>query len=294
MQNLDPNITAAIIAAVVSLITLLITLSTKNYLEKRLHIRKLEADHEFDQRKKIKSVLSKYKVRLVNSCEALVHRLSNHSKNYPKGWLEYNGNFKEPRYYLASFAYRILSVYYWVLRIEKELIYLDSTISTPSDLNFIKYLNLFKLALAEVKLFNGLYSEEQYPNYPADHFYTNEIEGLVSRIEDDDYIIDFETFKTNLRKPTDSELKLMHFLDGISPDEERLRWERLHALHLIAIIFLNSYGYDFQQTSGVKMKEVLNNPRKSKALDNLAEIIKGEKLEEQVEAKRLIRLIQFP
>ena len=53
----SPQLVIAIVAAVSSLATLLLTLLTKNFIEKRLLTFKLNKEHEFEQRKKIKNVL---------------------------------------------------------------------------------------------------------------------------------------------------------------------------------------------------------------------------------------------
>jgi len=289
MDNLDPKIVAALIAAVVSVITFIITLTTKNFLERKLHIRKLEADHEYEQRKSIKAVLSKYKVHLLNSCESLNHRMWNFANNHSKEWLKVDHDYDSNKYYIISFSYRIIVVYYWINKIEKELIFLDSTISTKTDLDFIKYLKLFQRTLTDIKLFEGLYSSEEYATYPKDHFYANELEAFVNYVQEDGELINFEKFKIKVDKSPDPILKILNFLDGLSPNESRPRWERIHSLNLVLILFLNSFGYDFQKTSNEQLTKTLEFPRKSKVQSNFLRLLKNDKLEYQKEVKQLIK-----
>lgn len=289
MDNLDPKIVAALIAAIVSVITLILTLTTKNFLERKLHIRKLEADHEYEQRKSIKAVLSKHKVHLLNSCESLNHRMWNFANNHSKEWLKVDNNYDSKQYYITSFTYRIIVVYYWIYKIEKELIFLDSTISTKTDLDFIKYLKLFQRTLTDIKLFDGLYEEEEYETYPKDHFYANELGAFVNYVQEDDELISFEKFKIKVNESHEPILKLLNFLDGLSPNENRPRWERLHSLNLVLILFLNSFGYDFQKTSEQQIIKTLEFPRKSKVRSNFLRLLNNDKLEKQKEVKRLIK-----
>jgi hypothetical protein len=55
--------------------------------------------------------------------------------------------------------------------------------------------------------------------------------------------------------------------------------------------FLNSYGYDYQQTSDEKMKIAIKTPMRSKLYGNLIFLLKEHKLDKQKEIKRLINLL---
>jgi hypothetical protein len=40
-----------------------------------------------------------------------------------------------------------------------------------------------------------------------------------------------------------------------------MRWDRLHLFHLTLLMFLNCYGYDFQQTNDPRIKELIKTPQ---------------------------------
>ena len=42
----------------------------------------------------------------------------------------------------------------------------------------------------------------------------------------------------------------------ISPYEDRLRWDRLQLFNITLMVFLNSFGYEFQRTTNEKLIEV--------------------------------------
>ena len=105
----SPQAIAALVAAITSLVTLFLTLMTKNFVEKKLLVFKLDTEHKFEQRKKIKSVLASNKSHLLNACENLNHRLWNFSKPDTYEWLDIKGDFSKPHYYFHSFAYRIIA-----------------------------------------------------------------------------------------------------------------------------------------------------------------------------------------
>jgi hypothetical protein len=91
----SPQAIAAVVASATSLATLLLTLTTKNFVEKRLLIFKLNTEHEFEQRKKIKNVLAANKTHLLTACENLNRRLWNFGKPEHFRWMDVNGQFAE-------------------------------------------------------------------------------------------------------------------------------------------------------------------------------------------------------
>lgn len=137
MIDLDSKAITAITSAIMTLIMFFL----KSLWDKHFHDFKLKTDHQYEQRKKIKEAISKYKVRLLDSGESLNHRLWNFSDNIGNGWHHKKRNTPlNEHYYLISFSYRFLSFFAWCRKIENEMLFLDSTISESDDLEFIKYL----------------------------------------------------------------------------------------------------------------------------------------------------------
>ena len=56
---------------------------------------------------------------------------------------------------------------------------------------------------------------------------------------------------------------------------------------MTTIIFLNNYGYDFQQTDDKKLEEILTKPKVSTYTKNYFEFLKEYKLDDNKEVKRL-------
>lgn len=140
----DPKIIAALISAFVSILTVLLALFLKAWFERHFLIFKLEAEHHYEQKKRVKEVIAKHKTQLLDSSETLNHRLWNFADNYKHNWHKIKDiNTLTNHYYLASFSYRILAFFAWVRKIESEMVYLDTTIASRKDLNLIKFLRIF-------------------------------------------------------------------------------------------------------------------------------------------------------
>ena len=167
--GLTPQTQAAIIAALTALLTTVLSFLTKSWIEKRIHLNKLESEYRYEQQKNLKALLSKNKMRLLNAGESLNHRLWNHIENHSENWLSSRGNY----YY--SFVYRFVSFFAYIRQIEKELIYIDSTFAGKKDLEFIKFLRTFPQLFSDTTLFNG---ENYDKNFATDHFFRNNFEQI--------------------------------------------------------------------------------------------------------------------
>jgi hypothetical protein len=277
----------ALISAGVSVLTFLITNWLKNYFENKLLQRNLETEHTFDQRKKIKEVLAKYKVHLLTACEDLNHRCWNFANTHHENWIDIKGDYKKEHYYFHSFAYRILVVFAWIKKIQKEMIYLDTTIASKEDLEFIKFLRIFPQIFCDLTFLEG---KEADGNYAVDHFFRNNFELLPDSIITDTGVKSYSKFIEELPTNQIELAQLYKFLDGVSPTENRKRWDRLHLLNLTLIIFLNNYGYDFQQTNETKLKQALTKPKTSAFLKNYFVFLTEYHLNENKEIKKLEKL----
>lgn len=286
-----PQAIAAIVAAITSLVTLLLTILTKNFIEKRLLTFKLDTEHKFEQRKNIKSVLASNKAHLLNACENLDNRLwnFNHPDHYK--WLRVDGDYNNSEfYYFHSFIYRILSVYAWRQKIEAELIHLDTTIATKEDIEFVKFMKFYGKIFTDTDFFKEFSNDFRYQK---DHIFKNNFDELYLCVKKGNEIISYNDYVESI--PTLCQDKLLFFykfLDGINPNEDRLRWQWFQILKMLNIAFLNSYGYDFQQTSEEKIKIAMETPIKSKLYGNFIFLLKEHKLDKQKEIKRLIKILE--
>ncbi|MCB0540693.1 MAG: hypothetical protein KDE33_24465 [Bacteroidetes bacterium] len=290
IKNIDPRITAAIVAALVSMLTLIISLVTKNFMEKKIHSFKLTSEHEFEQKKKIKSILSENKIRLINACESMNHRFYNFSNNHNKQWHFVNIEKHNPPdgcYYYISFIYRILAVLSWTRKIEKEMVYLDSTIASTDDLIFIKYLRLFSFCFCDLDTITKGFKVDTF--IEKDHFFRHNFDEMSGILLNGNELVSYDSFEEEFADYYPKMDGLCKFIDGINEKENRLRWDRLQLFHLSIIGFLNRYGYDYQKWDNEKIKNVFSKSRKTKFLDNYKSLIQLLKLDKE---KHLMRVIK--
>ena len=281
----ETKITIAIISAVVSLITVFLSFMLKSTFESYFHVFKLDKDHEYEQRKKIKEVISRNKIRIIDAAESLNHRMWNFNNNHNENWHIYEKDKFPEQYYLSSFVYRILIFFAWCRSTEKEMIYIDSTLATDKDLYFVKFLKILPQILCDGMLFKGLKYDH---NHDKDNFFKNDFLALVEQMQDNDVMLSYESFKEKIKKKEIDVIKVVDFISGMSPEEERLRWSRLQAMHYVLLMFINTYGYDFQYTESSQIKELNAKQPKNPVLDNMEFMLDKHKLLENKEVSKIL------
>lgn len=260
----------------------------KVYIENYGQNLKINAQHVFEERKKIKAEISKYKTHLLNTCEDVNHRFLNLREHYSHSWLKLDRNYKDKeKYYFHSTIYRFLCLYFWIKKAQKEIFYLDTTIASKEDLEFITFLKIFPNIMCDLDYIIGPSADQ---NSEDDHFFRNIFESFPDFILDNGTPKSFEKYIEDLPNLKISLEKLYIYFDGITPTENRLRWDRIHFLHLTIILFLNNYGYDFQKTDQKNLKEILSGPKKSSLLNNYLKYLKKYNLLKNKEVKQLINL----
>lgn len=288
MENLDPKIIAAIISAIVSLVVVVLSFIFRSVFEKHFHLFKLQSEHTYDQRKQIKLILSKNKIRVLNISETLNHRFWNFSNNYVNKWhclKDYD--HLDGENYFVSFVYRFLAFFAWQQKLDKEMLFLDTTIASEQDLELIKFFRLFQQIMCDVKLFEGF---DYDINVARDHFFNDNFEEMVSVVIHDDDIYSYAEFKDNLPNIINIILPLMSFLNGVLPSEDRYRWDKIQILHIALMTFINSYGYDFQYTNKEKLKGLAEKYKHNKLLKNFELLVNEYHLDKNKEVKNVINI----
>jgi hypothetical protein len=259
----NEKVMPVIISAITTIAVFFLTLLTQNYIETKILRSKLDTEHKFEERKKIKEVLAKYKVQLLTACEDFNHRMWNFANNYQKGWLQVKDDYLNEHHYFHSFVYRHLVIFAWTKKIEKEMIFLDTTIAGKEDLEFVKFLNIFPRMFCDLTFLEGLKADG---NKTDDHFFRNEFNLFSDSVITDTGVKSFSEYMADIKNIEPKIKRLYQFYDCLSPNEDRKRWDRLHFFHLTILMFLNNYGYDFQITNDKKLKDVLTTPKSSKYL----------------------------
>lgn len=269
---MEIDIITAIIAAGTSILT---TTIFKPIWDKHFIKFQLKQNYIANQSKKAKEHIALHKSTLLKSAELLNQRLKNFAKNHNNGWLNLSGNYLNNSHYIDTTVYRFLSFFSQIRIIEKDLIFIDTTIAQRTDLRMLKYFRAFNEVMCDADLFEGF----QYDfNYQTDHFFTSPFINLTNTMIHNDKVIELEDF-LHLKNSSLNKIEIVYkFFDSINPSENRLRCERLKAFHILLISFLNEYGYDYQKTSKEKLKFLKAQLGEYKLLDNLQVLVNKFKL----------------
>jgi hypothetical protein len=265
---MEKELTTALIAAGSSIATVLIF---KPIVDRQLLKFQLKQNYIAEQSKKIKEHIATHKGRLLSSAELLNSRLKNFAKNCNEPWLQSHGNYVSTSHYMDTTVYRFLAFFANIKLIEKNLNYLDGTTSQKEDLRMLKYFRVFHEVMCDVDLFNGFQYDK---NYQTDHFFTTPFYNLCNSFIVDNKVIDLDDFM-NQKQTMLSKIGLVYkFFDSLSPNEARLRCERIKSFQLLLIAFLTEFGYDYQRTTKKQQEYIKSRLGNYKLLENLKELVR--------------------
>ena len=185
--------------------------------------------------------------------------------------------------YIGSFL-----LFSYIRLIEKELIYIDSTFAGKTDLEFIKFLRTFPQLFSDVSLFKG---EDYDKSVATDHFFRNHFEHICDSFlnYNDNEVISFSLFMEDCPKYEHENPDIFDYFFNIKVDENRYRFDLIQTFHLTLVAFLNSYGYDFQETTSKQIDSILTTPRNSRLLKNYKELLIRNKLDQNFWIKKIIK-----
>lgn len=271
---------AALVSAIVS--------ATVSYLFKRGETRhKAQVEYEYEQRKKLHELTGRYHGRLITAANSLNYRFWNLYSNHAKGWLDINGRYDAAGYYFLSTAYRLMSFFALVRLVESEAILLDGRIAKKRDFAFLNYIAAFHWVMTDTALFDG----ESYDiSMQSDHFFADQFRHYCDLCTKGNECLGFEAFKNGPYRDSEFSAVLM-FLDGLSPMEDRLRWNRVVTLHLLLMAFLNTFGYTRQKTGVKKFLSAARNVTSDACLKNLLTWLPHHDLSQEKGAKNIIKAI---
>jgi hypothetical protein len=284
--QLSPQVQAALIAAAVSLLTVVVATPLRYAIDKRALRYRLKTEYEYEQRKKLQTLIGLYHGRMLEAAESLNHRLWNIYENEAKGWLDLSGHYGDldSSYYFRTTVYRFLHLFSLSRMFEREAIYIDSRITAEKDLNFLKYLKALEWVVTDVALFEGL---EYDPFHSTDHLFRDQLREMCDTCCPKRQFLSLEEFRGFLKGGHRLSPALQLF-DGLSADEARLRWDRIVALHLVLLAFINTFGYDMQRSTRQQFEEVAARLNNTQVGYNLKKWIPSLGLAKQREAKLII------
>ena len=119
--------------------------------------------------------------------------------------------------------------------IEKELIFLDSTIATNEDLIFIKYLRVFSFVFCDLDSISKGYSVDKFTS--KDHFFRNYFDEMSETLLNNGNLVSYNEFSKNFNNYYPQIRVLCDFINGLNDKENRTRWDRLQLFHISIIGF---------------------------------------------------------
>jgi hypothetical protein len=193
--------------------------------------------------------------------------------NVGRGWLDVSGQYSRPAYFFRSTLYRFFALEAHAQLFENEQIFIDARVVDASDLDFVKFVKALHWVMTDVALFEGL----AYESFDGkDHFTSDRLRTLCEAFLDDDgQVPSFRTFETRLRSEGAAEgefelRRVFQFFDGLSPQEQRFRWDRLICLHLLTMAFLRGYGYDWETPPVVDVRNAIAHIKHPEIAHNMA------------------------
>jgi hypothetical protein len=229
----------------------------------------LRLQHKHEERKKLRELESRYMGRMLEAALDWDRRMT---QIYKGAYKDLDPPDEERTltkyYYFHSVIFRFLQLTAIARRFEAEAFYIDPEIvATPRDFDLLRYAKAFLWVMihAELSPDDGLPGK--------DHFRSDAFRPLLdlcygtpeagegekarpllpeTRSRDDELIFDLRRFWAllALNDPMHKGYvdELLGFFDGVRPDDhdgerQRRRWDRLVALHLLCLAFIDTRGY---------------------------------------------------
>jgi hypothetical protein len=222
---------------------------------------------------------------LLQASNSLNYRLWNLYSNAGAGWLNADGDYKHAGYYLLSFVHRFLAVFSLIRQFESEALFVDVRIAERMDFIFLNYLAAIRWVMTDVALFDGV----AYDTFrQRDHFFADNLRQYCDACVSGGQFITYDGLGS--RVAADRSLDpVFRFFDSLCPSEDRLRWDRLVAFHLLLMAFVNSFGYEPDHTSQAKFNAAARHLRHQEILANLVAWLPRHGLGKDKESRRVIR-----
>jgi hypothetical protein len=235
----------AVMSAGTAFVTTVLSTPLRYLIDKRALQHKLETEYEYEQRRELRQLIGRYHGRLVEAADGWRNRMENLFKHEADGHLDAGGRYENPDYYFASTVHRFLVLCSLARLFEAEAFFIDARIGEPKDLHFVRFVKAFRWAMTDLELIEGL----EYDAWAArDHFLTDRFRVICDACAPDGKLVTLPELEA--RAGHDPVLEpVFRFFDGLRADEPRLRWDRLVALDLLVLAFLNVVGYELQRST---------------------------------------------
>ncbi|XVV05787.1 hypothetical protein ACQPW3_10520 [Actinosynnema sp. CA-248983] len=255
----------AVIAAVVALATTLLAQPLRFLADRALYRGQISTQYRQDRLKEINEVVGEHLGPLLEAAEAFDHRMHNmYRRPESREWLTLDGDYDRPSYYLDTTVSRFLAVITVVRRFEVRALHIDPRVVRRDAFTFVAYGKSMRWTMTNVDLVAGLGYD---PSRAADHFFADRLRSIADQVTAAGRV-DVAELKASL-DPDSAPWAVWRFFDGVSANEQRLRWDRLVAFHLVVMLFLRAYGYPMQRPSPKQVRAVVRKVRNPEVVANL-------------------------
>ena len=277
LQGKTDLLWAAVVSAAVSA-------AVAYYFRRREMRFQLEAEYEYEQRKKLRNLIGAYHGRLLNASVSLNHRLWNLYANHAEGWLSVDGDYSEQNHYFHSTVHRFIAVCALIRRFERESVHVDGRIALESDFLFLRYIAALRWCMTDVALFTSL---EYDRFYETDHFFSDNFRIYCdSCVDDSGSVVEFPSLAERVQEDRSLD-PVLSFFDGLSPAEDRYRWDRVVSFHLLLMGFINNICYEEQVSAQAHFDQVAVQAKHPAVLKNLIDWLPRHGLDDRLGAKRI-------
>lgn len=236
----------------------------------------MRVQFRLDERRNLRKLQSRYKGRMLEAALDWDRRMMQlYEGAYV--WLDPDDDKRTDvsEYYFQSVVFRFLQLTAIARRFEAEAFYIDPSIAQGKDFDLLRYAKamLWVMIHAELSPDDGQPGEDHFRSDAfrplLDFCYSSApIQGETSeadggrllpetRTRDDELVFDLERYLAMLRCADGGHGskgyvdELLALFDGVRPDDyaadgrPRRRWDRLVALHLVTLAFIDACGYDW-------------------------------------------------
>lgn len=243
--------------------------ASKLEAEHQLLHRRIEVEHEADERKKLRELTGRYRGRMVEAAYEFHIRMTNLYSSDGYAWLTAPRGYHERHYFFHTTVLRFLALLSIANRFERDAFYIESQLASRDEVSFLWYCKGMRVLATDVRLFAGLGYDA---NEAVDHLFKDELRDMCAAItKDDGSEVGLAAF-VELFPNGDLE-RALQFFDGLKPNENRYRFDRVVALHLLVASFLNRFGYERQHISSSSLTDIAGQIRHEQVSNALIDLL---------------------
>ena len=242
--------------------------------------RQVDREYRYERRKQLDGLVGDWKGRLVYAALDLHVRIRNLCVGDPN-WLS------QDTHVYQSTVFRFLRLYRLLVAFEQAAIYLEPDVSRVEDRLLVRYTRMSLWAMTDVRLFEGSgYDIDR----AVDHFFIEQLRWIAS-FEDLplDQPLTWQYFEQSV-KGTPRYGQAFEFFKDLS--ERDLAWDRLIALDLVLLAFLDAVGFEsLHKSTQEHFDASASHLRTDVVRRNLLEWFNGQPLDDPERMDKIARAI---